>query len=148
MENPVTWLLVCNASKARLYAMHKVRVFREPNAKNLHLVNEFAHEESRMKNVELKSDRDGEFGSGTFVEATSAKQHEAEQFALELIHTLEAGRKDGHYRDLIIIAPPAFMGLLNKHMHNEMNKLVNKKIEKDYTQKNPNDLMENLVNHL
>jgi protein required for attachment to host cells len=147
MSNNLTWLLVADASKARLYSIHKARVFQQQNPDELALVAEYVHADSRKKGVELATDKMGEFGSGTFVENTSPKWHAAEQFAHELLGYLESARKEGSYRDLIIVAPPAFMGLLHKHMPHEIHKLVSQKIEKDYTQNNPRELMQNLITH-
>jgi protein required for attachment to host cells len=145
MVNSTTWLLVCDASKAKIYSMHTARLFKEPTSDNLELVNKFTHDASRKKNHELETDRMGTFGSGTFVEATTPKAHEAELFAQELLHHLESARKEGSYRDLIIVAPPTFMGILHKHMHHELQKIVSKNIEKDYTHHDDHDLMKNLV---
>lgn len=148
MNNTITWLLVADASKARLFSMHKARVFQQQSPSELELVAEYLHADSRKKGAELATDRWGEFGSGTFVENTSPKVHEAEQFAHELLGHLESARKEGCYRDLIIIAPPTFMGLLHKHMPHEIYKLVSQKIEKDYTQNNVKELMQKLIPHL
>lgn len=147
MTNSKTWLLIADASKARIYSLYKARIFQEQHPKHLELVGEYSHIESRKKDRDLTTDKLGEFGNGTFVEATHPKIHEAEQFALELLKYLEAGRKEGIYRDLIIVAPPAFMGMLQKHMHNEIHKLVSQRIEKDYTRHNEQELMQNLINH-
>lgn len=149
MENSITWLLIADASKARIYSIIKARIFQDPaNLKNLKLLGSYSHDESRKKAAELISDKMGGFGSGTFVEATSPKVHEAEQFAHELIDYLEAGRKNNSFRDLILIAPPAFMGLLHKCMPHEMHKLISKTIEKDYTHHDNRELLQNLLNHL
>ena len=147
MENSITWLLLADASKAKIYSLHKARLFHQPNnTDNLKLLHEYAHNESRMKNHDLVADRLGEFGSGTFVEASSPKVHEAELFANQLIAALQVGRNQ--YRDLIIVASPMFMGLLNKHMPTEIKKLITQKIEKDYTQQNGHELLESLLIHL
>jgi hypothetical protein len=56
----ITWILVANASLARLYANLGPK-------KGLQLVKEIAHPESRMKNADLASDRAGKMqaaGSG------------------------------------------------------------------------------------
>lgn len=148
-NNSNTWLLIADASKARIYSTHKARMFLEQNnPKNLLLIDQFSHAQSRMKSAELVTDRLGDFGTGTFVEATTPKLYEAERFAIELVNQLDVGRKAKSFRDIIIVAPPAFMGLLNKHMHNETLKLVTQKIEKDYTQNNERELLHNLLNHM
>lgn len=149
MENDKTWMLIADASKARIYSCFKARIFNEPhNPNNLSLINTYEHAESRKKDSELMTDKLGEFGSGTFVEFTSPKQHEADLFAQELIHHLKSGKTAGHFHDLIIVAPPAFLGLLQKHMPHDIQKLVIKTIEKDYTQQDPLTLLKNLLNHL
>lgn len=146
MENSITWLLIADASKARIFSLHKARLFANPKSSdNFILIGEYTHDKSRLKKHELVTDRMGEFGSGTFVEATSPKIFEAEQFALELLSHLEINRH--HYRDLIFVAPPTFMGLLCKHIPRELQKLITQQIEKDYTQQNKNDLLASLLTH-
>ena len=147
MNNSKTWLLIADASKARIYALYKARIFQEQNPKQLELIGEYSHLNSRKKGSELTSDKSGEFGSGTFVEATHPKVHEALQFAHELIQHIETGRKAGVFRDLIIVAPPAFMGMLQKELSHEIHKLVSQRIEKDYTQCNESELMQKLITH-
>lgn len=147
MENTKTWLLIADASKAKIYTMHKARILKENNPKNLELIGSYTHENSRKKGSDLTTDKKGEFGSGTFVEATSPKVHEAEQFALQLLGEIDIGRASKDFRDLIIVAPPAFMGLLHKHMSHEIKKLISQCIEKDYTQDNERQLLQNLLQH-
>lgn len=146
MEKTKTWVLIADASKARIFAIHKARIFQEQNPHNLELIGEYTHADSRKKKSELVSDKMGEFGSGTF-DASSPKLREAEQFAHELLKFLEIARKEKTFKDLIIVAPPAFMGLLHKHMPHEIHKLVCQKIEKDYTQDSGLKLVENLATH-
>jgi protein required for attachment to host cells len=147
MENCTTWLLLADSSKAKIYSLHKARVFQQPdNVENLKLINEYSHNASRMKTRDLVADKLGEFGSGTFVEATTPKLHEAELFAHQLVAALQVGRNQ--YRDLIIVAPPMFMGILYKHMPHDIQKLITQKIEKDYTQQNGRELLQSLLIHL
>lgn len=143
-----TWLLVADASKARVYTLNKARLFREKSDKNLTLLSEHTHSASRKKGTQLAQDKLGGFGTGTFVEATDLKRYEAERFAQELIEKLEAGRNENNFRDLIIVAPPAFLGLLHKHVSDNLRKMISQTIEKDYTQYNERELIANLLNHL
>lgn len=148
MENNKTWVLIADASSARIFALYKPLIFKEPsNANNLELIGEFNHADSRKKGVDLMSDRFGNFGSGTFVEPTDTKFHEAEHFAFELTRYLEAARTENKFRDLVLVAPPAFMGLLNKHLHHTIHKLVSQTIEKDYTKQKGRELIQCLLSH-
>lgn len=148
-ETTLTWVLVADSSQARLYSMHKAKIFQEQMLSNdFHLISEFAHEASRKKGAELVTDKMGEFGSGTFVEATSPKQHEAEQFAHQLLAHLETARKMNKFRDIILVAPSAFMGILCKHMQHELKKFISQRIEKDYIHLQDRQLLQALINHL
>jgi len=147
MEN-TTWLLVANSSKARLYSLCKARFLQSADSKDLTLEQECEHDDSRKMDRELISDRPGSHGRGTYVEATDPKHHEAECFAIELNEKLDAARKDNQYRELIIAAPPAFLGLLKKHMNVDLSKKIFKTIEKDFTAHNEKDLVSALADHL
>jgi len=148
MNNNLTWLLVADAGKARIFSLHKAKLFSDIEQTGLlSLINEFTHHESRMKNMDLVTSKRGESGLNS-LGSDRPKHHEAEVFAHQLMEQLNTARIDHHFQDLILIAPPAFMGILNKHMPNEIHKLISKKIEKDYTQESLNDLTKKLVTHL
>lgn len=147
-ENTTTWLLIADASRAKLYSMHKARFLIDKKSDNLNLINQFTHDESRMKGIDLRSDVRGSFGYGAFEVAMTPKLHEADEFAKELVSHLNSARTNNHYRDIILVAPPAFMGLLQKHIPHELDKLVVKRIEKDYTQNTNQELAVNLMQHL
>lgn len=126
-----TWILVANASCARLF------INNGPN-KGLKIVREFQHQASREKASDLVSDRPGHFnsggnGRGAYVATIDPKRNEAEHFAHELAKTLEQGRTSNIYQRLILVAPPAFMGAINSHIGSHVRTLISDSIEKDYT---------------
>jgi protein required for attachment to host cells len=149
-----TWLLIANAAYARLYALNKNRLLQEPKLnteqakQNINLLNEYSHPESRKKISDLTADKLGGFNNGTFVDNQSPKQHEADKFAQEIIEKLDLARKSNNFKDIIIIAPPTFLGLLNKYMPSCMQKFVSKTIEKDYIKCDDHELLTNIVHHL
>lgn len=128
-----TWILVADSGKARIYNTVKPRLFVKPNSKNLELVDEYVHTESRKKDSELVTDKQGHFGSGTFEEPTDPHRHVEDVFALELARILQHAQHEKKFHDLILIAPPTFMGMLNKHIPHTTAKLISTRIEKDYT---------------
>ncbi|ABX77944.1 host attachment protein [Coxiella burnetii] len=90
-----SWIVVANASKAKIFAVNKIKFLTGKH--NLELIKEYTHPESRMRDVEIASDRLGHFhaksrGSGSFVEQTNPKKYEAESFAREVVNDLESGR--------------------------------------------------------
>lgn len=138
-----TWILVGNASSARIYRN------TGPN-KGIELMREFAHPQSREKNADLVTDRPGHNqgagnGHGSFVPATLPKDHESELFAQELARELDAGRIGNQYSRLVLVASPAFMGNLNQHLNNAVKGLVSDKLEKDYTRATDKELSQHLA---
>ena len=138
----ITWILVANASLARLYAN------LGPN-KGLTLVKELIHPESRQKNGELVSDRSGAMGAvgsggGSMQPQTLPKQHEAKVFAQEIAQALYQGRTSNAFKRAILVAPPAFMGLLNAVIDGPTAQLITDRFEKDYTKTPENELGDRL----
>lgn len=143
-----TWVMVANASRARLFSQGK-------KFGDLLLVKEFAHPESRQKDAAFTTDRPGHYqasGSansphGAYQAATTPKEHEHDRFARELVDLLESGRKSSSYGTLIVVAAPHFHGLINKHMGTQVRSLVQMDIEKDYTSLTVTELTERLREH-
>ena len=139
----ITWILVANASLAKLYEN------LGPN-KGLKLVKELIHPESRLKNSDLVTDRAGSMasnghGPGVKQAQTQPKDHEAKVFAHELAHELYAGRTRNAFRRAIVFAPPGFMGMLNSVMDHPTAQLISDRFEKDYTKTAEPKLREHLA---
>lgn len=137
-----TWILVSNASQARLYANHGPK-------KGLQLLKELSHPESREKASDLVSDRPGHNqgagnGHGSFVPASDPKQHEAERFAHKLAKELEQGRASNSYDRLILVASSPFIGTLNSRLDNHVRGMVSDSIDKDYTRSTEKELASRL----
>lgn len=148
MNHSLTWLLVADASSAKVYSLHKAKLFKEHTENGLlNLISNFSHEESRLKAAELTADKKGEFGPNTYGD-NNPKEVEAEIFAHELADYVNQGRLTSEFRDLIIIAPPTFMGLLRKKLHGAVTKVISKQIEKDYTKENIKSLTDKLTQQL
>lgn len=127
----ITWILVANASLARLYA------HLGPH-KGLKLVKEISHPESRMKNSDLASDRAGLMqaagsGHGAREQQSSPKLNATRSFAHKLARELYMGRSCNKFGRAILVAPPAFMGMLNATLDRATAQLVTDRFEKDYT---------------
>jgi protein required for attachment to host cells len=131
-----TFVLVADGSRARLFSQTE-------GASKFVIVDVFEHPESRAKNLDLMSDKPGRtfassptnYGRSAKEPRTNPKRVEAEKFAREIGHRL-ATHLDAHaFDDLVIAAPPKFLGLLRRtfstHDH-----LLNRVIawhEKDFT---------------
>lgn len=146
--NSLSWILVADASRARIYSVHKAHLFQKHDEHHpLTLVRTFTHVASQEKDTELMTDNLGRFDRSVFIEQTDPKWHEAEVFAHELLHYLEANRTNKSYRDIILVSPPGFMGLINQLMPHELEKCINQRIEKDYTKLDEPILLTHLMTH-
>ena len=140
----VTWIMVANASQAKLFANHG------PN-KGLQFVKELLHPQSREKTSNLVSDRSGSHtgtGHGAFVQATDPKHHEAERFAQEVTRELGEGCTNNAYDQLIFVASAPFMGLVNSRLPEPVRSKLSKIIDKDYTRLTIKDLTGHLQEYV
>jgi len=140
------WVLVANASEARLFNLVK---------SDLELVEKFSHPESRMKGETLTSDRPGSYqsdinreGHGSYAEPTDPKEYEKDRFARELAGVLNEARSENRFSELVIVAAPHFHGLINQHLDDESSQKVSHHIEKDYTQVRDSDMLDTLLPYL
>ena len=143
-----TWLLVANASQARLYATQSGRL------RSLTLIREYAHPESREKGEALSSDRPGHFqatttnmaGSahGEFIEPTSPKDYEHQRFARELADALNEARTKNQFDNLLLVASPHFHGLINQNLNEHVARMISSHINKDYIELDEAELLNKL----
>ena len=141
-----TWVLVANASEARLFSAAKI-------GEEMECLKEFNHPESRERGSDLASDRPGHSqgkggGHGAMGDPADPKEYEAERFAGELAKELENGRTANAYDRLVVVAAPHFHGLLNTHMKDHTRDLVIGNVEKDLTACENRDLPARLKEYL
>ncbi|GAB6050366.1 host attachment protein [Hydrogenophilus islandicus] len=138
-----TWVVVANASMAK--------IFQACNAKGeLELITTLNHPESRLRNQDLVTDRQMEHHHGGAAtphdgERVAPKEVEAQRFAQEIAAYLKEGRTRHAFERLIVVATPHFKGLLLAEMDSTTAKLVEKTIDKDYTQESERTLSERLA---
>ncbi|MDX8410589.1 MAG: host attachment protein [Mariprofundaceae bacterium] len=125
-----TWVLAADSSRARLYAADK------PNSP-LSELKAFEHPEGRMHEQELTSDLPGRaFDSGgmgrhAMGQSVGPKQQEALNFARSLVGCLESSHRKGHFSELYVLAPPAFLGLLREYYSSSLNAAVKQEVGKN-----------------
>jgi len=142
MQQKSTWVLVCDASRAKLME-------QRPNTEGYSVLKEFDHPGSRARVSEIMSDTNGRkpvgpsrgvgngqtigYGSPGAAPTTDPTEVEHEKFARELTKALERGRLDHAYESLIIAAPPQFLGLIRGLMGDPLARHVQLTIDKDFT---------------
>lgn len=107
------WVLVADGSRAR--------VFAAPHARSaLSLVTTFEHEASRKHPRELGSDVPGRvhdrFGPArhSLDQGQKIRSEERHRFAREIVARLEEARQRGEFGRLVVMAGPAFLGVLRE----------------------------------
>ena len=132
-----TRVIVANKARARIFASHD-------RLNQLLEQEDFVHSEAHLRNHELVSDAAGKSRDphGSYDAKTSPARHEAEKFALLLASRLKELPNEQHFDQLILIAPPEFLGLLRKSLHKPLDKLVQRTIDKDLTAADIDDIID------
>lgn len=129
------WIMIANASQAYCYSCEQKSLH---NGKlKLDLLETYEHPESRKKGSDLISDRPGHFQSSvshaSYAGTSDPKETEADHFAREIAEILEKAHNKNEFEQLILVVPPHFQGLLNKHLSKNIEPLISHTIQKDYT---------------
>lgn len=129
-----TWILVAESSRAKLYAS-------DGTLAPLSELEDLVHPAGRMHEGDLVSDRagndGGSVGQGRHVmdDKITAREHEKIEFARQLAERLDVGCNSGSFERLVLIAPPAFLGLLRDKLSKKVMERVYKQIDKNLVQK-------------
>lgn len=132
-------VIVADSARARIFESHSV-------INRLEEREAFVHNEAHLSNRDLVDDASGKSVDqhGSLEPATSAKEHEARNFAKMLARHLKELHNQRHYDNLILIAPPRFLGMLRKELPSPLDQLVTSTIDKDLTTASLDDI----INHI
>jgi protein required for attachment to host cells len=142
-----TWVLVADSTRARLLEA-------ENPIGPLNEIETLVHPESRLHERDINSDSPGRaFDSGgqgrhAMGQTVGAKEHEAGTFVRDILQRLDRGRESGDLKQLIIVAAPALLGLLRKHMSTETARLITLELDKNITQMGSSELRAHLPERL
>ena len=136
------WILVAESSRAKIYAA-------DSQGNDLTEIEHFEHLDSRRHAHDITSDLPGRNiggdGSHHALEAkTDIKEEEAILFSQQINNYLRGGRDKRQFGKLVIMAAPAFLGHLRKHMNDQVAKLVVYELPKNLDQ----DDLEQIHAHL
>ena len=140
------WVLVCDAGGARVFMAKR----RQEGGFQWDLVQELDNPLGRARTSDLVSDKQGrvrQSGSGTapFIKAQhDAAEVEENRFALELTRLLQHAFDTQVFGQLVIAAPPRFLGAIRHHLHEPVARTVLASIDKDYTHLKGRDLEKRL----
>ncbi len=125
-----TWIVVADSSRARFFLL-------ESRIEPLSELEDLLHAEGRMREGDVIGDRQGGLAGGhgegghAFEAPTDPKQHELAVFAKQIADKLEQGRVNHSYRKLILVAPPAFLGVLRQTLNSHVLEMVDSTLDKN-----------------
>jgi protein required for attachment to host cells len=131
-----TWIVAADSSRAR--------VLQVAGRERLVEIEDMLNPAGRMDNRELTTDAHprlrGTSGPGSDRQEMTATEHETELFAKRLGEYLDKARNQHRYDELVLVAPPKFLGLIRKELGKEVEKLVADELPKDLSWFNARDL--------
>lgn len=126
------WVLVANGGRAQLFESEDLLETLTP-------IEAHTHPESRLPASELVAGDRGAtraFAGGShsrYERHSDPHQTTVDAFARELAEVLNVGRVAHRFEQLVLVAPPAFLGALRSHLDVDTSRLVLTSIAHDWT---------------
>lgn len=142
----ITWVLILNSNDCRIYKL-------STKPYQLTFLKEILHPESKLRDIELTSDKPGRFKAGdsahgTFTQPSDPKEIQIDNFSRQVAKDLNKDRNIEAYNKLIVVAPPHMNGLLFQHLNKHVKKLVTHNIKNDILNFTESELAEFLHQHI
>ncbi len=144
MKPIMTWILVADGSRARLYA-------NSGPGTGLEAITDQELKGLNLPSREIMADRPGRSfdsaGSGRHAmePRSDARDIEKERFTRSLAELLDRERGEGKYERLVIVAPPRELGRLRAALPPAVQKCVTAELNKDLVQLGNKELTEHLA---
>jgi protein required for attachment to host cells len=140
-----TWVVVAHDAGARFFES-------DGPGQGLELVEEIEHSAGRARDSEMASDRPGrafQRNSGdprrsSMGQSESPHERAVSDFARAVAVKLEHARVTNRYAQLVLVAPPRFLGLLRSSLDGPTSQLVVGSLDKDFATIEANELVERL----
>lgn len=118
----LTWLVVADNSKARIFTVDSRRGPIEE-------IESIVHAEARLHERNMTSDLPGRgIGKGgvghAYQDETSPKEQENINFAKQIANELDVARKEGKFKQVMLVAAPGFLGNLRNQLSVQTKKLA------------------------
>ena len=121
-----TWIVVADSSRARFFSMKN-------RLDSLTEIQCMSHVESRGHFYDDYDEYHGNLGQGGHRSDTHGdlKQNEAAVFAKQIAGRLELGRVKHEFNNLILVAPPAFLGALRHSISDHVFDYISESLDKN-----------------
>jgi len=134
-----TWIVAADESRAKVLQV-------TDQQQHLTEVQDLENPSGRLQDREMQTDAEPRFsgragaGPASDAERQGAVEHSAGVFAREVGRYLDQARLQHRYDQLVLVAPPKFLGALRKELHKEVEKLVTDELPKDLSWLNAGEL--------
>jgi protein required for attachment to host cells len=143
-----TWILAADSSRAKVLQV-------ADREHKLIEIDDLLNPEGRLQDRDLQTDAEPRFNGHSGVgrpgggrtggpasdrETQGAVEHSVQVFAKEIGRYLEQARNQHRYDELVLIAPPKFLGAVRKELGKEVEKLVVDELPKDLSWFNARDI--------
>lgn len=122
-----TWIVAADSSRARFLQV--------ADRERLEEIDALVNPEGRMHDRELTTDAHPRFrgasGPASDPQEMPAVEHAVELFAKRVGDYLDKARTERRYDQLVLIAPPKFLGTLRKELGKDVARLVADELPKD-----------------
>ena len=140
-----TWILVAHEAGARLFANDGI-------GNGLALVESIDHPRGRARDRDIVSDRpgrsfrknSGDTRRASMGQTESPHDRVVSDFSRELADKLRQARVQNQFDQLVLVAPPRFLGLLRSSLDGPTSQLVIGTIHKDLASSNEAELIQHL----
>ena len=145
MKKTVTYVLVADGARARLYANHGVGKGLQPVSGATHRADLHHHDREILTDKPGRAHSSVRHGRSTIEPQTEWHRFEKHKFAREMAKVLDAAAASKSFDRLILVAPPATLGDLRTELGDATRKLVMAELPKDLTRHDERELPQHLV---
>ena len=144
MKKTVTYILVADGARARLYSNHGVGKGLQPVSGATHKADLHHHDRDILTDKPGRASSSVGNGRSALEPQTDWHRFEKHKFAREMAKVLDAAAANKAFDRLILVAPPTTLGDLRMELDEQTMKLVSGELPKDLTRHADHDLPQHL----
>jgi protein required for attachment to host cells len=135
-----SWIVVANSEKAKVYHVVRVGELKE--------VISMVHPERSMRASDIISDKPGRtfnrvgVSRHAYVPETSEEEKKDILFAREVAEFLNLNFEEHQFKNLYLVAEPRFLGVLKKHLPQQIINVIDSCLAKDLVNQHPDMIWE------
>ena len=144
MKKTVTYILVADGARARLYVNNGVGKGMQPVSGATHKADLHHHDRDILTDKPGRAFNSVGEGRSAMEPQTEWHRFEKHKFAREMARVLDAAAANKAFDRLILIAPPATLGDLRTELSDATRKMVTAELPKDLTRHSEQELPQHL----